>query len=117
MIDVFPQEQQNQIRTQLSVTLQGIMSQTLLPTADGSGRCVAVEVLIPTPGVRNLIREAKAHQIPSAIQTGSAYGMQSMDSSLATLVRAGKITKDLAQTRSSTPDELARLLGEVTLAA
>jgi twitching motility protein PilT len=117
VIDVFPPEQQNQIRVQLSVTLQGIMSQTLLPTADGAGRCVATEILIPTPGVRNLIREAKAHQIPSAIQTGAAVGMQSMDGSLATLVRAGKITNEVAQARSSTPDELARLLGAVTLAA
>jgi twitching motility protein PilT len=117
VIDVFPPEQQNQIRVQLSVTLQGIMSQTLLPTADGAGRCVAVEILIPTPGVRNLIREAKAHQIPSAIQTGAAVGMQSMDSSLATLVRAGQITKELAHARSSTPEELSRLLGEVSLAA
>ena len=117
VIDVFPPEQQNQIRVQLSVTLQGIMSQTLLPTADGSGRCVAVEILIPTPGVRNLIREAKAHQIPSAIQTGASVGMQSMDSSLATLVRAGQITKELAHARSSTPEELGRLLGEVSLAA
>ena len=117
VIDVFPPEQQNQIRVQLSVTLQGIMRQTLLPTADGSGRGVAVEILIPTPGVRNLIREAKAHQIPSAIQTGASVGMQSMDSSLATLVRAGQITKELAHARSSTPEELGRLLGEVSLAA
>jgi twitching motility protein PilT len=117
VIDVFPPEQQNQIRVQLSVTLQGIMSQTLLPKADGSGRCAAVEILIPTPGVRNLIREAKAHQIPSAIQTGASVGMQSMDSSLATLVRAGQITKELAHARSSTTEELSRLLGEVSLAA
>jgi twitching motility protein PilT len=101
----------------LSVTLQGIVSQQLLPTADGSARCVACEVLVPTPGVRNLIREAKTHQIPSAIQTGSAVGMQSMDAALATLVRAGKITKELAQLRSSTPEELGRLLGGVTLVA
>jgi twitching motility protein PilT len=99
------------------VTLQGIMSQTLLPTADGAGRCVACEVLIPTPGVRNLIREAKAHQIPSAIQTGASVGMQSMDASLATLVRAGKITQRLAQATSSTPEELGRLLGGVSLVA
>ncbi|MGD0197937.1 MAG: type IV pilus twitching motility protein PilT [Solirubrobacteraceae bacterium] len=117
VIDVFPPEQQNQVRVQLSVTLQGVMSQTLLPTADGSGRCVACEVLIPTPGVRNLIREAKAHQIPSAIQTGANVGMQSMDSCLATLVRAGKITLEVAKVRSSQPEELARLLGEVSLAA
>jgi twitching motility protein PilT len=117
VIDVFPPEQQNQVRVQLSVTLQGIMSQTLLPLADGSGRCVACEVLIPTPGVRNLIREAKAHQIPSAIQTGASVGMQSMDSCLATLVRAGKVTQEVAKSRSSQPDELARLLGEISLAA
>jgi twitching motility protein PilT len=117
VIDVFPPEQQNQVRVQLAVTLQGIMSQTLLPTADGAGRCVACEVLIPTPGVRNLIREAKAHQIPSAIQTGGATGMQTMDASLATLVRAGTITRELAQSRSSTPEELGRLLGGVSLVA
>ena len=65
VIDVFPPEQQGQIRVQLSVTLQGIMTQQLLPTADGAGRCVACEVLVPTPAVRNLIREGKIHQIPS----------------------------------------------------
>jgi twitching motility protein PilT len=117
VIDVFPPQQQNQVRVQLAVTLQGIISQTLLPTADGAGRCVACEVMIPTPGVRNLIREAKAHQIPSAIQTGGVVGMQSMDASLATLVRAGTITKELAQSRSSTPEELGRLLGGVSLVA
>ena len=94
VIDVFPPEQQAQIRVQLSVTLQGIMTQQLLPTADGAGRCVACEVLIPTPAVRNLIREGKIHQIPSVIQTGGAHGMQSMDAALATLVRAGRITQE-----------------------
>ena len=117
VIDVFSPEQQNQVRVQLSVTLQGIMTQQLLPTADGAGRCVACEVLIPTPAVRNLIREGKIHQIPSVIQTGSSFGMQSMDSALATLVRAGKITQDTAESRSSTPDELRRLLGGMALVA
>ena len=67
--------------------------------------------------MRNLIREGKIHQIPSLIQTGSSFGMQSMDSALATLVRAGRITQDLAESRSSTPEELRRLLGGVSLVA
>ena len=92
IIDVFPPEQQGQVRAQLSVALQGIMTQTLLPTADGAGRCVAAEVLVPTPAVRNLIREAKTHQIYSVLQTGASHGMQTMDASLAQLVRAGKVT-------------------------
>src|SRR5436305_4083857 len=112
VIDVFPAEQQGQVRMMLSVSLQGILTQQLLPTADGSGRCVAVEVLSPTPAVRNLIREGKTHQIYSAIQTGAAHGMQTMDASLSELVRAGRITRDLAQRRASVPAELARLLGD-----
>jgi twitching motility protein PilT len=117
VIDVFPPAQQAQIRVQLSVTLQGVITQQLLPTADGAGRCVACEVLIPTPAVRNLIREGKIHQIPSVIQTGAAQGMQSMDAALATLVRAGTITQELAESRSSARDELRRLLGGVALVA
>jgi twitching motility protein PilT len=117
IIDVFPPAQQAQIRVQLSVTLQGVITQQLLPTADGAGRCVACEVLVPTAAVRNLIREGKIHQIPSVIQTGAAQGMQSMDSALATLVRAGTITQELAEARSSSPDELRRLLGGVALVA
>jgi twitching motility protein PilT len=117
VIDVFPAHQQGQVRVQLSVALQGIMTQQLLPTADGSGRVVACEVLVPNPAVRNLIREGKTHQIYSVLQTGSATGMQTMDSSLATLVRQGKITRKLAETRSSTPEELGRLLGAASLAA
>ncbi len=117
VIDVFPPQQQEQIRVQLSVTLQGVITQQLLPTADGTGRCAACEVLVPTPAVRNLIREGKVHQIPSMIQTGAAHGMQSMDAALATLVRAGHITQDLAMARASVPDELRRLLGGVALVA
>jgi twitching motility protein PilT len=111
IIDVFPSAQQGQIRAQLSVALQGIMTQTLLPTADGSGRCVAAEVLIPTAAVRNLIRESKSHQIYSVLQTGGSHGMQTMDAALATLVRAGKITKQLAEARAHSAEELRRLLG------
>jgi twitching motility protein PilT len=113
IVDVFPPEQQHQVRVQLSVALQGIVTQQLLPTADGQGRVVACEVLVPTPAVRNLIREGKTHQIYSALQTGAQYGMQTMDAALADLVRRGTITRELAEARSSTPQELRRLLGHV----
>ena len=116
IVDVFPPEQQHQVRVQLSVALQGIVTQQLLPTADGQGRCVASEVLVPTPAVRNLIREGKTHQIPSTLQTGGAHGMQTMDASLAELVSAGKITRELAESRSSSPEELRRLMGTVRVA-
>src|ERR1700745_2230334 len=97
IIDVFPAHQQGQVRVQLSVALQGIMTQQLLPNQDGSGRVVATEVLVPTPAVRNLIREGKTHQIYSVLQTGGAFGMQTMDASLVGLVRARKITRQLAE--------------------
>jgi twitching motility protein PilT len=111
IIDVFPAHQQDQVRMQLAVALQGVMTQQLIPTADGAARVVAAEVLVPTPAVRNLIREGKTHQIPSAMQTGSNVGMQTMDAALAQLVRTGKITQRMAEQRSSTPEELRRLLG------
>src|SRR6476646_6564954 len=79
IIDVFPAHQQDQVRTQLSVALEGVMTQTLIPTADGSARVVACETLVPTPAVRNLIREGKTHQILSAMQTGGGVGMQTLD--------------------------------------
>jgi twitching motility protein PilT len=110
IIDVFPSDQQGQVRMQLAVGLQGIVTQTLIPTADGAGRTVAAEILVPTPGVRNLIREAKIHQIYSLIQTGGAHGMQTMDASLAGLVRAGTVTMNTALSRSSQPEELRRLV-------
>jgi twitching motility protein PilT len=113
IIDIFPGEQQSQVRMQLSIALQGIVTQQLLPTADGSGRVVACEVLVPTPAVRNLIREGKTHQIYSAIQTSGALGMQTMDAHLAQLVRMGRITRKLAEQRASVPEELKRLLGNV----
>jgi twitching motility protein PilT len=111
IIDVFPPHQQQQVRMQLSVALQGIVTQQLLPTADGSGRVVGCEVLVPTPAVRNLIREGKTHQIYSAIQTSGSTGMQTMDAHLAQLVRMGKVTRSLAEQRASIPEELKRLLG------
>jgi twitching motility protein PilT len=116
IVDVFPPSQQQQVRVQLSVALQGIVTQQLLPTADGAGRAVAVELLVPTPAVRNLIREGKTHQIYSALQTGGSHGMQTMDASLADLVRRHKITRELAEARSSSPEELRRLMGAVRAA-
>jgi twitching motility protein PilT len=110
IIDVFPPHQQQQVRMQLSIALQGIVTQQLLPTADGSTRVVGCEVLVPTPAVRNLIREGKTHQIYSALQTSGAVGMQTMDAHLAQLVRMGKITRSLAEQRASVPEELKRLL-------
>ncbi|HEX6460465.1 MAG TPA: type IV pilus twitching motility protein PilT [Thermoleophilaceae bacterium] len=116
IVDVFPPAQQHQVRVQLSVSLQGIVTQQLLPTADGQGRVCATEILVPTPAVRNLIREGKTHQIYSALQTGGAHGMQTMDASLADLVRRQKITRELAEARSSSPEELRRLMGTVRVA-
>src|SRR5204863_622763 len=116
IIDVFPSHQQQQVRVQLSVALQGIMTQTLLPTADGAARAVACEILVPTPAVRNLIREGKTHQIYSVMQTGGQYGMQTMDAALADLVRRQKISRELAESRSSSPEELRRLMGTVRVA-
>src|SRR5215475_13061914 len=117
MIDVFPPEQQGQVRTQLSIALQGIVTQQLLPTADGMGRTVATEVLVPTPAIRNLIREGKTHQIYAAVQTSGAVGMQTMDADLARLVRAGRVTRALAEQRASVPEELKRLIGSAPVAA
>jgi twitching motility protein PilT len=117
IIDVFPSHQQQQVRVQLSVALQGIMTQQLIPSADGSTRIAACEVLVPTPAVRNLIREGKTHQIYSTMQTGLASGMQTMDSALATLVRQGKLTARQAEARSSSPEELRRLMGAAAFAA
>ncbi|MEZ5078763.1 MAG: type IV pilus twitching motility protein PilT [Solirubrobacterales bacterium] len=117
IIDVFPSEQQGQVRTQLSIALQGIVTQQLLSTLDGKGRTVACEVLIPTPAVRNLIREGKTHQIYGAVQTSGAVGMQTMDADLARLVRTGRIGRTLAEQRASVPEELGRLLGGAPPAA
>src|SRR6476620_599629 len=110
IIDVFPPHQQQQVRAQLAIGLQGIVTQTLIPTADGQGRCVAAEVLVPTAGVRNLIREGKTHQIYSLIQTGGQHGMQTMDASLAGLVLEGRITMAAAESRASEPAEMRKLV-------
>jgi twitching motility protein PilT len=111
IIDVFPPHQQQQVRVQLATTLQGIVTQQLLQTADGRSRAVACEVLICTPAVRNLIREGKVHQIYSIMQAGGRFGMQTMDQALANLVKEGKISQQLAYERSHDPEELNRLIG------
>jgi twitching motility protein PilT len=116
IIDIFPAQQQAQVRMQLSIGLQGIVTQQLLPTIDGAGRVVACEVLVPTPAVRNLIREGKTHQIYSAIQTSGSTGMQTMDAHLAQLVRLGRVSRKLAEQRASVPEELKRLLGPASVA-
>ena len=110
MIDVFPPHQQSQIRVQIAATLEGVVTQQLLPKVTGEGRVAAVEILLANPAVRNLIREGKTHQLYTVMQTGGQQGMQTMNASLAHLVRKGDITKELAMRRSSTPDDLTRLL-------
>lgn len=112
IIDVFPPHQQQQIRVQLAGTLQGVVCQQLLPTRDGQGRVVAYEILVPTPGVRNMIREAKTHQICNAMQTGQQHGMITMDYCLADLYRCGKISYEMAVLKASDPAELKQLLGK-----
>src|SRR3990172_9721686 len=114
IIDVFPPHQQQQTRVQLSTTLQGVITQQLVPTVDGQGRVVAAEVMVATPGIRNLIREGKVHQIYSAMQAGGRYGMQTMDMSLASHVKAGRITQQMAFERCHDPEELQRLVGSIT---
>ena len=111
IIDVFPPHQQQQVRVQLATTLQGVVTQQLIPTSDGRGRVVACEIMVATPAIRNLIREGKVHQIYSAMQAGGRYGMQTMDMSLAAHVKSGKITQGMAFERCHDPEELARLTG------
>jgi twitching motility protein PilT len=111
MVDVFPAHQQNQIRAQLSLVLEGIVCQALLPRADGKGRVACCEILIPTPAIRNLIREDKVHQIYSAMQTGQErIGMQTMNQALASLYLSHQITLDMAMGVSSYKDELQEMI-------
>lgn len=108
IIDVFPDVQQTQIRSQLADILEGIVSQRLIPTI-GGGRRIAVEVLLANPAVRNMIRESKTYQLDSVIQTSSNVGMVSLEKSLVSLVREGKISIDDAKAISPHPDEVLRL--------
>jgi twitching motility protein PilT len=111
IIDVFPSHQQPQIRAQLSMVLEGILCQALLPRGDGRGRVMIMEVLIPTPAIRNLVREDKIHQIYSAMQTGTGQtGMQTFNQGLANAYLAKLIGLDMALSRSSNPDELQDMI-------
>src|SRR5688572_3162149 len=111
IIDVFPSDQQAQIRAQLSLVLEGIMCQALLPRAEGKGRVMALEVLVPNSAIRNLIREDKVHQIYSMMQTGQdKHGMQTFNQALASLYHKRQITLDTALQRSSNVDELRELM-------
>jgi twitching motility protein PilT len=110
LIDVFPGSQQEQIRVQIASTLQGVVTQTLLPRADGGGRVAAVEILLPDDAVRNLVRQGKVEQVYSVMQTAGKRGMQTLEQSLADLILRGIITRDVAVQRSSRPDQLIGLL-------
>ena len=111
IIDVFPSAQQAQVRTQLSLVLEGIMCQALLPKASGDGRAMALEILVPNPAIRNLIREDKIHQIYSMMQTGQdKFGMQTFNQALASLYHKKTITLEAAMNRTSNADELKELI-------
>jgi twitching motility protein PilT len=113
IVDVFPAYQQPQVRAQLSFVLEGVLSQTLLPRANGPGRALALEVMIPNPAIRNLIREDKIHQIYSQMQIGQdKFGMQTMNQALAGLYLKRLISMDDAIARSSDPDELRNLINQ-----
>jgi twitching motility protein PilT len=117
VIDVFPAHQQSQIRAQLSLVLEGILCQALLPKASGAGRAMAMEIMIPNAAIRNLIREDKVHQIYSAMQTGQEkYGMQTFNQSLANLYFTKQITLQTALGRSSNADELQDMINRGPLA-
>ena len=111
IIDVFPPHQQTQIRVQLAVTLQGVVSQILVPRADGQGRVAAREIMVMTPAISNLIREGKTHMIYGAIDTGAKFGMIPMDKALAELSKQGLITPDVAMQYAHSPATLQQLLG------
>jgi len=111
IIDVFPSHQQSQVRAQLSFVLEGVLSQTLLPKANSQGRALALEIMVPNPAIRNLIREDKVHQIYSAMQTGqNQFGMQTMNQSLCELYMKRLISYEEAIGRSTYPDELISMI-------
>jgi twitching motility protein PilT len=110
IVDVFPSSQQDQVRTQLSFVLEGVLVQQLIPRADGTGRVLGIEIMIPNPAIRSLIRAEKLEQIPSMIEIGTGEGMMTMNQSLYRLVRRGVITMDMAMKRSPNLEGLQRLL-------
>lgn len=110
IIDVFPPYQQQQIKVQLAAVIQGIVSQQLLPKADGAGRAAAIEIMVSNPAIQNMIREGKTHQIQSSIQTGGKYGMKTMDMSLAELYKKGLVSYESALSYSADRDMLTRII-------
>jgi twitching motility protein PilT len=112
VIDVFPTHQQQQVRMQMAVNLIGVISQTLVKRADGTGRVVAFETLVAISAVRNLIRENKTYQIASIIQTGQRHGMQTLDQSLAALVKSGTVRYEDALEKAANVNEFKALVGE-----
>jgi twitching motility protein PilT len=117
LIDVFPAAQQEQVRVQIASTIQGIVTQTLVPTVDGHGRVAACEILLPDDAVRNLIRQGKVEQIYSVMQTGTNKGMQTLEQAMVELVARGAVSQDVALARSSRPDQLLGLLQRAGIAA
>ena len=115
MIDVFPSNQQAQVRAQLAFVLEGIVTQTLLPRASGRGRVMAAEIMIATPAVRAVIRDDKVHQIYSLMQAGKKFGMQTMNDSLYQLYMSREVTKDECLRVSSNPSEFLRAIGETPM--
>jgi twitching motility protein PilT len=112
IIDVFPPHQQAQVRAQLSLVLEGVISQQLIARRDGRGRCLAAELMIPNPAIRNLIREEKVHQIYSQMQVGqNKFGMQTMSQALVALVQQNLITPEVAIGRATEPEEVRQMLG------
>lgn len=109
IIDVFPPHQQQQVKLQLADCLQGVVSQLLLPRSTGQGRVVATEIMIATPGIRNLIREQEIEQIPTLMQTGKQFGMKLMDTSLKELYQQGLITEEVALSKAKNPGEFKNL--------
>lgn len=114
IVDVFPSTQQDQVRTQLSFVLEGVVVQQLIPRSDGTGRVLGLEIMAPNPAIRALIRAEKIEQIPSMIEIGTGEGMMTMNQSLYRLVRRGVITLDMAMKRSPNPEGLQRLLDKGT---
>ena len=118
ILDIFPPFQQDQVRAQLSFTLEGVLTQNLLPKATGPGRVLALEVMVPNPAIRNLIREDKLHQVYSQMQVGqNKFGMQTFNQSLASLVQRRLISLEEAMGRSSDQDELRNILSQAAMGA
>jgi twitching motility protein PilT len=116
VIDVFPPEQQGQVRIQLSTVLEGVLTQALLPRMDGRGRVAAVEVLLATTAVRNLIREGKTFQIPNVMSMNQQAGMQTLDQVLQSLINRGVVREDVAMALATNPEELKKSVGVVQTA-